>query len=224
MAKTIPEFQELAAGHLQDGALKLSPAEIVRAIEEAIAGRYSKDRPQKRVADLAGDGATFEWSVAGITGWEEGFSRVVEIEYPQGERSPIYLEGGEWLLYAAPTGRFLRFAFAPGAGKTARVRFTAPHAADASTVPDSDFYAVGALAASLAARRLAAIHAQTGDSTIAADTVNYRSKAQEYMTLARHLEKEYENLLGTDPERSSPASSRTAAWQGKTAGGERLTH
>ena len=224
MPKTIPDFQQLVAGHLQDGAAKLAPAEIVKAVEEAIAGRYSKDRPQKPVADLTGDGATYEWSLAGITVWQEGFSRVVEIEYPQGERSPIYLEGGEWLLYATPTGRFLRFAFALSAGKKARVRFTAAHATDASSVPEADFYAVGALAASLAARRLAALYAQTGDSSIAADTVNYRTKSQEYLALARQLEKQYENLLGTDPERSSPASSRTEPWKGETAGGGRLTH
>lgn len=224
MAKTITEYQELAAGHLQDGAQKLSSAEMVRAIEEAIAGRYSKDRPQKLVTDLAGDGATYEWSVASLTGWQEGFSRIVEIEYPQGERFPAYLDSGEWLLYASPSGRLLRLARAPSAGKTARVRFTAAHAADASTVPEADFYAVGALAAALAARRLAAAYAQTGDSSLGADSVNYRTKSQEYLTLARHLEKEYENLLGADPGRSAPASSQTAAWQGSTAGGERLTH
>src|SRR3990172_1543291 len=138
MPKTTPEFQQLVAGHLQDGAAKLSPAEIVKAIEEAIAGRYSKDRPQKPVFDLTGDGATYEWSLSGITAWQEGFSRVVEIEYPQGERSPIYLENGEWLLYATPTGRFLRFAFALSTGKKARVRFTAAHATDASSVPEAD--------------------------------------------------------------------------------------
>jgi hypothetical protein len=224
MPKTIPEYEELVAGHLQDGAEKLAAVEVVKAIEEAIAGRYSKDRPRKQVTDLTGDGATYEWSLAGVSGWQEGFSRVIEIEYPEGERSPVYLEGGEWLLYAAPAGRFLRFAMALSTGKKARVRFTAAHAVDASTVPDADFYAVGALAASLAARRLAALHAQTGDSSIAADTVNYRTKSQEYMALARQLEKQYENLLGTDPERSAPASSRTEAWQGRTAGGERLTH
>ena len=60
MPKTIPDFQQLVAGHLQDGAAKLSPAEIVKAIEEAIAGRYSKDRPRKPVVDLTGDGATYE--------------------------------------------------------------------------------------------------------------------------------------------------------------------
>ena len=224
MPKTIPEFQQLVTGHLQDGAAKLSPAEIVKAVEEAIAGRYSKDRPRKLVVDLTGDGATIEWSLSGVAGWQEGFSHVLQIEYPQGERSPIYLEADDWLLYDAPTGRSLRFAFALATGKKARVQFTAPHSTDASTVPDADFYAVGALAASLAARRLAAIYAQTGDSSIAADTVNYRTKSQEYLGLARQLEKQYENLLGTDPDRSSPATSRTAAWKGETAGGDRLTH
>ena len=224
MPKTISEFQQLVAGHLQDGAAKLSSAEIVTTVQEAIGGRYSKDRPQMLIVDLTGDGATLDWSLASVTGWQEGFSRVVQIEYPQGERSPIYLESADWLLYDSPTGRSLRFAFALSSGKKARVKFTAPHAADAATVPDADFYAVGAQAASLAARRLAAIYSQTGDSSIAADTVNYRTKAQEYLALARQLEKDYENLLGTDPDRSSPASSRTAAWKGETAGGDRMTH
>src|SRR3989304_2935717 len=153
MPKTISEFQQLVAGHLQDEAAKLSSAEIITTVQEAIGGRYSKDRPQMLIVDLTGDGAMIEWSLASVSGWQGGFSRLVPIEYPQGERSPIYLESDDWLLYDSPTGRSLRFAFALSSGKKARVKFTAPHAADASTVPDADFYAVGAQAASLAARR-----------------------------------------------------------------------
>jgi hypothetical protein len=44
------------------------------------------------------------------------------------------------------------------------------------------------------------------------------------MALAKRLEQDYANLLGTDPERSAPAASTTAAWTGETAGGGRLTH
>jgi hypothetical protein len=118
----------------------------------------------------------------------------------------------------------LRLRYAPGNGQTARVTFTAPHELDASSMADSDFYAVGALAASLAARKLAAVYTQIGDSSLGADTVNYRTKSQEYMTLAKRLEQDYASLLGTDPERPAPAASRTAAWTGDTAGGDRLTH
>ena len=224
MAITIPQLQQLVAGHLQDTADKLSSADVTAAVEEALAGRYSKDRPRVVVEDLTGDGAKYEWDLATIEDWQNGFSQVVRIEYPQGEQVPNYLENDEWMIYESPTGRFLRFTFAPRAAIKARVRFTARHAVDASSLADADFYAVGALAASLAARRLSAIYAQTGDSSIGADTVNYRTKSQEYLALARRLEQDYENLLGTDPERTAPAASRTADWKGDTAGGDRLTH
>ena len=224
MAKTIPEIQQLVAGHLQDAAAKLSSDELKAAIEEALGGRYSKDRPRRLVADLTGDGAQYEWDLSTITGWQNGFSQIVEIEYPQGERVPIVLEDSDWTIYESPTARFLRFRFALASGKKARVQFTASHAVDASSMPDADFYALGALAASLAARRLSALYAQIGDSSIGADTVNYRTKSQEYMTLARRLEKDYENLLGTDTERTAPAASRTREWKGETAGGDRMTH
>jgi hypothetical protein len=224
MAKTIPEIQQLVAGHIQDAAAKLSSDEVKAAIEEALAGRYSKDRPRRVVADLTGDGAQYEWDVSTIGGWQAGFSQVAQIEYPQGERVPVLLEQGDWTLYESPAAQFLRFPCALASGKKARVQFTAAHAVDASSMPEADFYAVGALAAALAARRLAAVYTQIGDSSMGADTVNYRTKAQEYLTLARRLEKDYENLLGTDPERSAPAASRTAEWTGDTAGGERITH
>ena len=221
---TITDIQEVVASHLQDAAAKLASADVVAAIQEALAGRYTKDRPLLLLVDLTGDGVKDEWDLADVTDWQNGFSRVVQIEYPQGERSPEFLTDDDWMIYESPAGPFLRFAFAPTNGKKARVKFITPHAADASTAPDADLYALGALAAALAARRLAAIYSQTGDSSIAADTVNYRSKAQEYLALSRKLEKDYENLLGTDAERTAPAASRTSEWKGKTAGGERLTH
>ena len=221
---TIAELQQLVASHLQDAAGKLASVDVVAAIQEALAGRYSKDSPQMLLVDLAGDGVKDEWDLAGITTWQNGFSRIVQIEYPQGERNPEFLTDDDWMIYESPDGPFLRFAFALTNGKAARVKFTARHATDTSTAPDADLYALGALAAALAARRLAALYSQTGDSSIAADTVNYRSKAQEYLALARKLEQDYENLLGTDPERTAPAASRTSDWKGKTAGGDRLTH
>jgi len=224
MAKTIPEIQQLVAGHVQDAAGKLSSDELKTAIEEALVGRYSKDRPRRLLADLTGDGAQYDWDLSTVLEWQDGFSQVVEIEYPQGERVPALLEQDDWMIYKSPTARFLRFRFALASGRVARVQFTAPHELDASSMPEADFYAVGALGASLAARRLAAVYTQIGDSSIGADTVNYRTKAQEYLTLARRLEQDYENLLGTDPERTAPAASRTAPWKGDTAGGDRLTH
>lgn len=224
MPITIGDIQTLVNAHIQDDAGKLISAEVLKAIEEALGGRYSKDRPRRRVADLTGNGGQFEWSLSTIAGWQEAFSHISAIEYPQGESMPVFLDSQDWMIYDAPSGRTLRFAFALASGKTARLTYTSAHALDATSTPDADLYAVAALAAALAARRLAAVYAQTGDTSIAADTVNYRSKSQEYLALARRLEQDYENLLGTDPERSAPASSRTGTWRGTTAGGGRLTH
>jgi hypothetical protein len=217
--KTIPEIQQLVAGHIQDAAAKLSADELKAAIEESLGGRYSKDRPRRVVADLAGNGAQSEWDVTTISGWQDGFSQITEIEYPQGQLPATMLDNDDWTIYESPTVRSLRFRFALGSGKAARITFTAPHATDASSMPDADFYALGALAASLAARKLSAVYTQVGDSSLAADTVNYRTKSAEYMALAKRLEQDYENLLGT-----APAASRTEAWLGDTAGGGRLTH
>lgn len=224
MPLTISAIQQLVNGHIQDDATKLASGEIVTAIEEAIAGRYSKDRPRQVVVDLAGNGITFEWTLTSISGWYEGFSQMRAIEYPRGESTPAFLDSGEWTIYDSPSGRSLRFPSPLTNGEYARVAFTAPHAVDASTVPVSDLYAVGALSAALAARRLAAAYAQTGDSSIVADSVNYRSKSSEYLALARQLEQDYENYLGTDPNRLAPSASSTSTWIGDTAGGGRLTH
>src|SRR3990170_7370138 len=125
MAITIPQFQQLVAGHLQDTAAKLSSADLTAAIEEALAGRYSKDRPRLLVADLAGDGTKYEWDLAAVAGWQNGFSQVVRVEYPQGAQIPDYLEDDDWMIYDSPLSRFLRFAFALTAGQTARAQFTA---------------------------------------------------------------------------------------------------
>jgi hypothetical protein len=224
MPLSIAVIQQLVAGHIQDDAGKLSSNEVVAAIEEAIAGRYSKDRPRQLVSDLPGDGATYDFPLSGIAGWSEGFSQIRTIEYPAGEATPAYLDSGEWILYDSPSGRSLRFASPLTNGKAASVTLTAPHAADASTLPASDLYTVAVLSAALAARKLAAAYAQTGDSSIVADSVNYRSKSAEYLALARHLEQDYENYLGTDASRTAPSASTTESWIGDTAGGERLTH
>lgn len=224
MPLTISTIQALVAAHIQDDATKLSSGEVAAAIEEAIAGRYSKDRPRLVVADLAGNGAAYDFALTSISGWDEGFSQIRSIEYPRGEATPTYLDSSDWSIYASPTSRSLRFPAPLTNGSYARITFTAPHALDASTLPVSELYTIGVLAAALAARRLAAVYAQTGDSSIVADTVNYRSKSAEYLALARHLEQDYQNYLGTDPARSAPGASNTATWLGDTAGGERLTH
>ena len=103
--------------------------------------------------------------------------------------------------------------------------YTAPHADDASTVPAGDADAVANVAASLACRRLQAAYSQLGDSSIQADAVDYRGKADGYGSLAAALDRRFEEAMGTAEDDEAPAASGTAVWDpGMADGGRRLTH
>lgn len=229
MPKTFADFQQAVDRRVQDAAAKLPPAARDDCIREALVGRYSKARPLKKVVDLAGDGATFKWTLntTNFAGWVDNFSVVADLEYPAGERTPSVLAKDEWITYwpnsTAPELRLLRVT--PLSGKSLRVNYTALHAEDGSTVPDGDFEGVANLAAAYSAWRLSAIYSQLGDSAIGADAVDYRGKSEAYAALARALEERFKELFGLDKEEQQPAASGTSEWPVRLEeGGKRLTH
>jgi hypothetical protein len=60
---------------------------------------------------------------------------------------------------------------------------------------------------------LAAQYAQTGDSTIGADVVNYRTKSSEYLGLAKAARKRYFDHVGAQDDSGSggkPGQRRTS--------------
>jgi hypothetical protein len=226
---TFVEFEDEVAARIQDGAGKLALPDRARFIRQAITERYSRDRPVEAVADLAGNGTSDLTLPSTPTAFEDGFSVVRELEYPVGSVPENELEAEDWKLYRSPTGLKLRLLSArPTAAETVRLTFTARHKPDGTTVPTANFYAVADYAAALAAGALAALYTQTGDSSIGADAVNYRSKAQEYAALAKQLRARYFEQLGIDPE-SAPAATGAVIAVGELdadgAGGvDRLTH
>src|SRR5438034_6969 len=95
----------------------------VQDLDDAIKGalrRYGKDRPRALSADYAGNGSTFDLAVP--ASWINGFSGVMAVEYPQGQRPAVFLDLAEVGLYPdvlAPT--FIRLNFTtPATGQTAR--------------------------------------------------------------------------------------------------------
>ncbi len=184
---------------IQDKSKKLSAADRLAFVGKAIVQRYSKDRPREMVTDLSGQG-TGQMPFPAIDGgpvYEEGFSEIRQLEYPIGEIPPSLVQNYEWSFYRTPAGPVLLFsAITPSEQEQVRMTWTARHTADASTVPDCDFDAVCDLAAAYCLEALAAIYAQTGDSSIAADIVNYRSKGQEYASLAKLARKRYYAHMG----------------------------
>ncbi|HWP39751.1 MAG TPA: hypothetical protein VNL70_02410 [Tepidisphaeraceae bacterium] len=214
---------------IQDDAGKLKPADLEDCIREAIAGGYAKARPLTKVKDFAGDDVTYDFTLDAATfpGWIASASYIRRLEYPAGERVPVYLDADDWeIVRVSTTVQKLRLLHqTPQSGKTLRVEYTVPHAEDGSTVPEQDFYGCVNLAASLACRRLAAIYNQLGDSAIGADVVDHKTKADRYRTLARDLEAEFEKAFGLSDERKQSAGTGWRTWDEPGGGGEeRLTH
>lgn len=194
---TILTFEALFGDRVRDSGAKITPAQIDRAIVAA-AKRYSRVRPVEAVQDYAGDGATFDFAVP--TGWMPELSTVRSMEYPAGQRQASLLESDQWNFYRLSTSvvKIRLIAITPATGETLRVTWTKPHVIDVagSTIVAHDEEAVANLAAAIGLRELAAHYANTVDPTLAADSVNYRSKSSEYLKLANELEQQYREHLG----------------------------
>jgi len=197
---------------------QLGPDEYSSFLDEAIQ-RFSRDCPLVKTADYAGDGKTYEFSVPAdfVPGW----SMILALEYPQGERVPRYLAIEDFILYFDATWKFRLLRHVPQTNEKLRCYYTVPHTItrQTSTVDDTDFYALSCLAASLAARALANRYAKHFDSTLPGDIVNYAGKSEIYERLSDRLMNEYKNTIGLG------AVSARARWKFRLSTGQDLvTH
>ena len=142
-------------------------------------------------------------------------------------------------MYRSPAGlKIMLLATLPNLNDHARVTWTMRHNPGttgqnpvATTVPDADFEAVCDCAAALCLESLAAKFIQVGDSTMGADAVNYRTKAQEYQSLAKSLRKRYDDHVGIQEGAAGGTGSGQAAaisvgsmFENMGPGVPRLTH
>jgi len=220
-----------AIDQLVGGDLPLGEGEKVKAIQMALK-RYSKDRPLVVVEDVDGDGG-FDYDVADLASWSDGFSVIQTVEYPVDDDSPEpnRLQDDAWTIYQTPDGIFLRFIEnTPSAAEDFRLVYTALHGFTGgedsidSTVKAFDEEAVQALAAAVFCELLASYYAQTADSTISADSVDHSSRAREYAARARAYRGLYFEHLGIKPGEVAADSvtadtDLTPSWQG-----DKLTH
>lgn len=220
---TLADIRDKVVGMVKDTSGKLTnPGDFDRNITAALA-RYSRHMPDTAVVDVTGNG-TNDYSVSLLTGWVDGFSDVRQVEFPVDEVPESLLDGDEFHIYQKPSGKVLRLASEqPAATEAFRATFTIPRAA--TTVPDGDVDAISQLAASLCCEELANAYAQTGDPTIGADSVNYRSKSQEFASRAKRLMQLYKEHMGIKGDDAAPAASAVADLDmGYPGGGDRLTH
>jgi len=213
------------AGRIQDQANKLGRPDRDLAILRA-RDIFSDGTPRVLYKDYTGDGTAYAFDLPNDTGkvWEDGFSAVVSLECPAGEREPAFLEDNAWSVrqWTATTQKLVLKGQTPGQGQTLRLGYTVRHTVDttAVTIPDPYVEAFLDLAGAIACELLAAIYTQTGDSTINADVVNYRSKAQEYRDLAKGYQDRYDDWMNSDgPTTPEVSRSPYVDWDSKAQAG-----
>lgn len=205
-------------GMVKDDSGKLiNPDDYDNAINSALM-RYSAHKPLEVTDDIAGDGTN---QVILPSGWSPEFSHVISVEYPVGDFPPTLLDADDFLVVDRAGTMTLSFTLA--ADESVRVIYTMLRTAD--DIPDIDLHAFCALTASHALEMLANAYAQTGDSTIAADVVNYRSKSGEFAARAKRYVQMYKDHMGLkDDDTVSPAYAVVDSGVNYPGGEDRLTH
>lgn len=176
-----------------------------RAIGQALV-QYSSDEPQDLVAEVADVTGYFIDTPAG---WVPVRSRLQAVEYPLDQVPMATLEATE--MHQVGGWRILLAE--PASGITVRLHYTAPHAADASTVPAHHHNAVACWAAAELCRQLATRMAHDRDATIGAQAQQQGSQSGDLARRAKEWEAVYRVALGL-PDPAMPG----AAGGGKPAG------
>jgi len=144
--------------------------------------------------------------LAGIPGWRDESGAIVSVEYPAASISaneqPQMLEDEDYRLFRAADGIWIYFPnHAPAATEKVRLTYSRPYswleAADPLIdTPEIHFEAICNLAAAMACEWLAVRYGQNRDSTISADSVERRTQADVYMSLAGKFRSAYKMLVG----------------------------
>jgi len=216
-----------AIGNFVGGELPLGEAEKIVCINKAVK-RYSGDRPRIVPEDVDGDGG-FDYPVADLASWDDEFSSIKSVEYPvdDTEAAAAVLQDDAWCIYRTPAGKVLRFLEdTPDADDDIRITYTALHlCTDAqSTIPGVDEEAVQMLAAALFCEMLATYYSQDQDSTIGADSVDHKSKADQYSRRAKTYRAEYFSHLGIKEGEALPASVTRDQDMAASWGSDHATH
>ncbi|HIJ95788.1 MAG TPA: hypothetical protein HPP94_08655 [Desulfuromonadales bacterium] len=198
----MPLIDSIRAKVKDDSGRLTDPDDLLSAAAEAIK-RYSKHRPRLTCADVPGQNS---YDIPLPPGWSPGFSAVESIEYPVGAVPETLIDPRDWRFYQTPTEIFIRFStIKPAVSQNVRLLYSLLHSE--LTLPAADLEAVANLAVSLCLRQLAAAFGQTSDSLIQADSVNYRSKSDEFRRLAESFEGLYKHHLGIKDTDTTIAAS-----------------
>lgn len=202
MADTKDKYITFLDNALQDNAEQLQPDDKIRSLDQAVM-LYSKDKPYLKVKEFNGDGTSYDFALP--SDWIDGFSYITgQIEYPADDyQDPEYIDDDDWMLFtklvsSVKTTYFRTRSFTPASGKTIRYLYAVPHTLSNSTntIFETDFEAVVNLATAICFWALAAKYAQSADSSIEADVVDYQRQSDMYVELAKSKMEYYNRMIG----------------------------
>lgn len=211
MGRTLTQWRERQRALLGNPSISMISDADLDQFTYAAVRKFSIDRPRETFSDYTGNGTSYSFALPGS--WLSGSSILRGIEYPQGQRPPIFLDEAEIQLYpdtSAPTLIQLNFT-TPSAGAILRVHFTLPWpvpdgTAGADLVADTDYEYVARLAASGSAVELAARAAANKKSSLpSADVAGIETEEDRWMRVSKRYLTDYQEHVGTE-QGPAPAS------------------
>ena len=177
---------------LQDAAstIEINSNTDVRdsSIKDALL-RYGRRLPYLKTVLVS---ATASPYYAVPSGWVDGVSRVVSIEYPINSDPPEYLAPKSWRIVRRESSQVLYVI--PNPGGSFRLTFVTKHDETApTTIPVEHEGLLGRWAAAIAALTFAAKYANSVSNNV--DAVNYRTKEQEWRAVEKALREAVDNDL-----------------------------
>ncbi len=217
------DYQTLVTELVRDDAGKILVAERDRAIAAAVL-RYSSDKPRTKVQDVTPESSQLLPLPAA---WEEGFSDLLELEHPIGNVPPTLIAQDRYGLYQDPAATKIQVVDGVAvAANSVRASFTIKHVVDAATdtIPLQHREPVACWGAASLCDQLAAFYSSGTDSTLQADSVEQRSKAQEYALRAKTLRKRYLDEIGIEEKKGAAAGAVVNLDFSDSRGEDRITH
>jgi hypothetical protein len=131
--------------------------------------------------------------------YEDGFSSIVEIEYPVENSPKDVIDPKYWAIEQMSDGKYLRFdENNPGAGNIFWVKFTKRQVLTNGTsdIPDSDLNPIAYLATSLMCEALADFYGSRADANLTeVEIPGFTSRVGEFTEQARKWRKKYDALV-----------------------------
>lgn len=219
----LADYQQIVMNLARDDGGKVSSLQRDEAIDLAVK-RYSQDRPREKVEDITPASAHL---LPLPDAWEAEFSALVALEHPIGEHPPSWIPAEKTEFYRTPSALQIRvIAGVTVAADSVRATYTVRHVVSPTedTIPVHHREPVACWAAAMLCDQLAAYYSAGTDSSIQADSVEQRSKAQEYASRAKSLRKRYLDELGIEDKRGQPSGAVAELRRPDSWGGERLLH